>query len=248
MAASTCIDVPPSPTKRCALGPPSPAVRERSFPPPCSPSPAPRERVPSDSEAGEGAANCISISRRGLVFLPVLLMAARLSAAAEAENLEYRDGRLRWSRGNAAAAVGRAGVKADKHEGDGATPAGTYPLVSILYRPDRVAAPLSQLPVKPLAPGDGWVDEPADANYNQPVSLPYPASAEQMWRADDLYDALVVIGYNMEPVVPGAGSAVFLHIVRSNFAKTEGCIAVDREVLVSLIPLLGPGSTITIGA
>src|SRR5260370_23802404 len=113
-------------------------------------------------------------------------MSARLSAAArtEAENLEYRGVRLYGSEGSATAAVGRAGVKAEKHEGDGATPAGTYPLVSILYRPDRIAAPVSQLPVKPLAPSDGWVDDPADANYNRPVSLPYPASAEQMWRGD----------------------------------------------------------------
>jgi L,D-peptidoglycan transpeptidase YkuD (ErfK/YbiS/YcfS/YnhG family) len=175
-------------------------------------------------------------------------MSVRLSAAAqtEAENLECRDGSLYWSGGRAAAAVGRAGVKADKHEGDGATPAGTYPLLSILYRPDRIAAPLSQLPVKPLWPSDGWVDEPADANYNRPVSLPYPASAEQMWREDDLYDALVVIGYNIEPVVPGAGSAIFLHIATPDFAPTAGCVAVRKEILLQLLPLLGPGSQIEI--
>jgi L,D-peptidoglycan transpeptidase YkuD (ErfK/YbiS/YcfS/YnhG family) len=175
-------------------------------------------------------------------------MSVRLSAAAqtEAENLEYRDGRLYWSRGSAAAAAGRAGVKTDKHESDGATPAGTYPLMSILYRPDRIAAPLSQLPMRPLAPSDGWVDDPADANYNRPVSLPYPASAERMWREDDLYDVLVVIGYNMEPVVPGAGSAIFLHIATPDFAPTAGCVAVEREILLGLLPLLGSGSRIAI--
>ena len=190
----------------------------------------------------------VGISRRALLFLPVELMAVRLSQAAQtgAENLEYRDGRLRWSAGSAPAAVGRAGVKVDKHEGDGATPAGTYPLLSILYRPDRIVAPLSRLSLKPLAPSDGWVDDPRDANYNRQVSLPYPASAERMWREDDLYDALVVIGYNMEPVVPGAGSAIFLHIGRPDFAPTAGCIAVEREVLLGLLPLLGPGSKISI--
>ena len=189
------------------------------------------------------------ISRRGLFYFPVFLTAAGLSAAqTETENLEYRGGRLRWSGGSAAAAVGRAGVRADKHEGDGATPAGAYPLVSILYRPDRIAAPVSRLPVKPLARSDGWVDSPPDANYNRPVSLPYPASAERMWREDGLYDALVVIGYNMEPVVPGAGSAIFLHIATPDFAPTAGCVAVEREILLRLLPLLGPDSRIAITA
>ena len=175
-------------------------------------------------------------------------MAARLSKAAqtEYENLDYREGRLHWSRGSAAAAVGRAGVKADKREGDGGTPAGTFPLVSILYRKDRVQPPTSQLPVRPLAPNDGWVDEPSDPRYNRLVELPYPASAEQMWRDDGLYDALVVIGYNMEPVIPGAGSAIFLHVATPDFAPTAGCVAVSKDVLLGLLPLLGPGSTITI--
>jgi L,D-peptidoglycan transpeptidase YkuD (ErfK/YbiS/YcfS/YnhG family) len=188
------------------------------------------------------------LSRRALLLLPTQFAAARISAAGEreAENLEYRDGRLHWSAGSAAAAIGRSGVKADKREGDGATPAGRYPLVSILYRPDRVAAPQSRLPVRALAPSDGWVDEPSDANYNRPVTLPYPASAEEMWREDDLYDALVVIGYNMDPVVPGAGSAIFLHVAAPDFAPTAGCIAVEKQVLLGVLPLLGPGSLITI--
>jgi L,D-peptidoglycan transpeptidase YkuD (ErfK/YbiS/YcfS/YnhG family) len=176
-------------------------------------------------------------------------MATHLGAAAPAaayENLEYRDGRLFWSAGNARAAVGRSGVRADKREGDGATPAGTYPLVSVLYRPDRVAPPASHLPVSALAPNDGWVDDPADRNYNRLISLPYPASAEQMWREDDLYDALAVIGYNMEPVIPGAGSAIFLHVAAPDFSATSGCIAVEKHVLLGLLPMLGPGSRITI--
>jgi L,D-peptidoglycan transpeptidase YkuD (ErfK/YbiS/YcfS/YnhG family) len=183
-----------------------------------------------------------------LLLLPLQLTGVRLSAAGETkyEDLEYRNGLLRWSRGSTAAAVGRSGVKLDKHEGDGGTPAGIYPLISVHYRADRIARPRSSLPVISLSPRDGWVDDPNDANYNRLVSLPYPASAEQMWRDDDLYDLLVVIGYNTEPVVPGAGSAIFLHIAAPDFTPTAGCIAVRKEVLLSLVSLLGPGSKIAI--
>lgn len=170
------------------------------------------------------------------------------AAPTEYENLEYREGRLRWPRGSAVAAVGRSGVKADKHEGDGATPAGTFPLVSIFYRGDRVVRPASDLPVTALAPNHGWVDGPGDPNYNRLVTLPYPASHEEMWREDGLYDALVVIGYNLDPVVPGAGSAIFLHIAAPDFASTAGCVAVEKGVLLGLLPLLGPGSKIIINA
>ena len=177
-------------------------------------------------------------------------MAARLAGAAAVtiSDLEYRAGRLHWSGGSAVAAVGRSGVRADKREGDGTTPEGIFPLLSIYYRPDRMAPPLSQLPVDALAPDDGWVDDPSDANYNRLVTLPYPASAERMWRDDQLYDALVVIGYNTDPVVPGAGSAIFLHIATPNFAPTAGCVAVSRDVLLGVLPLLGHGSKITITA
>ena len=109
-------------------------------------------------------------------------------------------------------------------------------------------APPSRLPMRPLTPHDAWVYDPADGRYNRLVTLPYPARTERLWRDDQIYDLVVGIGYNMEPVIAGAGSAIFLHIARPSFSATEGCTAVGREVLTGLIPLLGPGSTITIGA
>jgi len=177
-------------------------------------------------------------------------MTSRLVDAAEAgyESLEYRAGRLSWAGGSATAAIGRGGVRANKKEGDGATPAGTYPLVFGFYREDRIHPPYSRLQMRALAPYDAWVDDPTDARYNSLVTLPYPARTERMWRDDGIYDILIVIGYNMNPVISGAGSAIFLHIARSNFSATEGCIAVAQAVLVNLIPLLAPETSITIAA
>jgi L,D-peptidoglycan transpeptidase YkuD (ErfK/YbiS/YcfS/YnhG family) len=161
-------------------------------------------------------------------------------------SLKLSGTRLSWSSGTTRAAVGRSGVRADKREGDGATPTGTFPLLFGLYRADRVIPPASNLPMKPLQRADAWVDDPADPKYNQLVSAPYPARVEKLWREDELYDVLIVIGYNINPTVPGAGSAIFLHIARPNFSGTEGCVAVSREALLQLVALIGPSSTITI--
>lgn len=161
-------------------------------------------------------------------------------------DLRYEAGVLSWPGGSARAACGKAGVAADKREGDHASPAGAFPLLRAFYRPARLAAPKTALPLAALTPRDGWCDAPADPNYNRLVALPYPASHEDLWRDDGLYDVLVVIGYNTNPIVPGKGSAIFLHCAAPDFAGTEGCIAVAREVLVPLLGLLGPGSTITI--
>jgi len=160
--------------------------------------------------------------------------------------LVYQNGVLSWPGGSARAVCGKGGVRADKREGDHASPAGVFPLVSVFYRADRLAAPATALPMAALTPQDGWVDDPADPRYNTLVTLPYSASHEELWREDGLYDLIVVIGYNTAPVVPGKGSAIFLHVARWDFSGTEGCIAVAREVLVPLLGLLGPGSTITI--
>ena len=161
-------------------------------------------------------------------------------------DLTYEAGRLMWPGGSAPASCGRGGVRADKREGDGASPEGVFPLVAAYYRPDRIAPPATGLALTALSPEHGWVDDPADPRYNCPVSLPCKARHELLWREDGLYDLVVVIGYNTDPPVPGRGSAIFLHVARPDFAPTEGCIAVERDVLAGLLALLGPGSTIAI--
>jgi L,D-peptidoglycan transpeptidase YkuD (ErfK/YbiS/YcfS/YnhG family) len=161
-------------------------------------------------------------------------------------SLEYHGGRLSWPSGSARAAVGRAGVRADKREGDGATPAGTFPLLFAMYRRDRLTPPATLLPMTALLESHAWVDDPQDPNYNRLVELPYPSHAERLWRSDAIYDLIVVVGYNIGPTRPGAGSAIFLHVARPDFSPTAGCVAVGREALLRLLPALGTDSALTI--
>ena len=104
------------------------------------------------------------------------------------------------------------------------------------------------MPLRAIAPDDGWCDAPDDVNYNRPVKLPYPASAETMWRDDHLYDLVAVLGYNDRPVVPGKGSAIFLHLARPDYAPTQGCVAVSRADLEDLLSHAKPGDVVEIRA
>lgn len=141
--------------------------------------------------------------------------------------------------GEVPAALGRGGRRADKREGDGATPTGRFALRYCLYRPDRVARPITALATRPIGPADGWCDDPAVPDrYNRPVPLPFAGSHEVLWREDRLYDVIVVVGHNDDPPVPGAGSAIFLHMARPDFSATEGCVALARPTLLGLLPLM----------
>ena len=133
-------------------------------------------------------------------------------------------------------ALGRNGISTAKREGDGATPAGTFPLRRVLFRADRLARPATQLEVQPIAPDDGWCDDPADAaHYNRPVRLPHAARCEPLWRDDALYDVLAVIGYNDAPPIAGRGSAIFLHVARPGYGPTEGCVALALPHLLTVL-------------
>lgn len=147
-------------------------------------------------------------------------------------------------------ALGKGGVTsaADKREGDGASPAGTWPIRELLYRPDRGPPPTTALPARPIAPDDGWCDAPNDPAYNRPVKTPYAASHETMWRADGLYDLVLVLGYNDDPPVAGKGSAIFLHLAREDYRPTEGCVAVSRPDMAGLLALARLGDAVAIRA
>lgn len=142
---------------------------------------------------------------------------------------------LDWRSERIPCAIGRGGVPVHKVEGDSGTPAGTLPLRRVLYRADRIAVPATRLPRAPIGPDDGWCDDSNDMSYNRPVRLPHPGRHERLWREDGLYDLLAVLGWNDAPVVPGRGSAIFLHVARADLAPTEGCVAVSLAELRRLL-------------
>jgi L,D-peptidoglycan transpeptidase YkuD (ErfK/YbiS/YcfS/YnhG family) len=158
------------------------------------------------------------------------------------------DGMLQIAGRAVRCALGPAGVRpaADKREGDGATPAGVWPLRAVWYRPDRGPAPTTALPVRPIAPEDGWCDAPGDPAYNRPVKLPYPASAETLWRDDGIYDLVVLLGHNDDPPISGMGSCIFLHLNRPGYPPTQGCVAIARPDLEELLALATPGDALEI--
>jgi L,D-peptidoglycan transpeptidase YkuD (ErfK/YbiS/YcfS/YnhG family) len=159
-------------------------------------------------------------------------------------------GQLRWSGHTVRCALGRSGVtpSADKREGDGASPIGIWPMRQVLWRPDRIAAPATSLPSVELIPQAGWCDDPADPFYNRPILLPYTASHEKLWREDGLYDLIVELGYNDDPVIPGKGSAIFLHVAQADYSPTEGCIACALPDLLTLLADAKAGDAIEIRA
>ena len=133
------------------------------------------------------------------------------------------------------AAIGRTGIRSDKQEGDGATPTGVLPLRRVLYRADREPVPGCAVPTEPIAPTDAWCDDVTQADYNRMIRLPHEGHYEELWRPDNAYDLIGVLGWNDAPVRSGLGSAIFLHVARPDYAPTEGCVALARGDLLQLL-------------
>lgn len=135
-------------------------------------------------------------------------------------------------------AIGPAGVKWRKREGDGASPAGRFRLLWVYWRADRGPRPRLALPLRASRREDLWCDDPHAALYNRPARAPFKWGCETMTRDDRLYDVVVVLDHNQRPRVRGAGSAIFLHIAREGFSPTQGCVAITPEAMRRLLPRL----------
>lgn len=131
-----------------------------------------------------------------------------------------------------ACTIGRAGVTADKREGDCATPAGAHAFVGLLYRPDRIAREALPDWAVPIRPHHGWSDDPRDEDYNLIVRRPHPYGHERLWRADPIYDLILLTNWNWPYAVRGAGSAIFVHSWRAPGHPTAGCVAFGRADLL----------------
>jgi len=159
----------------------------------------------------------------------------------------HADGRFEAGDRTYRCTLGRSGVIAapEKREGDGHSPAGAWPIRKVLYRPD-VGAPETALPLEPIARDQGWCDDPEDPAYNTRITLPFRGSFEKLWRDDEIYDVVVVLGHNDDPPVPYLGSCIFMHLARPDWSPTQGCVALPRADLAEVLAQARPGDTVEI--
>ena len=167
--------------------------------------------------------------------------------AGEAAPVRLGHAGLGWGRGLHGAPVPRAGQGGPtKQEGDGRSPAGVFAL-GVAFGKERVAA--SRWPLRKAGPRDRWVDDPKAATYNtwqvQPAAQKPPwRSAEVLARPDGQYDLALVVQHNTQPVQPGAGSAIFLHLPGTG--PTVGCTSLARPGLESLLRWLDPDKRVVL--
>lgn len=143
-------------------------------------------------------------------------------------------------------AVGRGGIGNKRTEGDGITPVGIWPMRQLWWRSDRHPQPETGLSIRNIQPDDGWCDDPAHPEYNRRIKRPFSASHEEMWRHDHAYDLVVELGYNDQPVMPGAGSAIFWHLAQPDWRPTAGCVAVDQASMLWLLTQCHAGTVMDI--
>lgn len=170
------------------------------------------------------------------------LAAIRISAAAG----DPCRGWLRVGGQTVPVALGRGGIKANKREGDGGTPKGTFRPRRLWWRADRYPRPRTFLPVRAIGPEDSWCEDPTSRHYNRPPRQDRAHGGDRLRRDDHLYDFIIEIDHNTQPRIKGRGSAIFFHLARENFGPTAGCVSMTRAAMLRLLARLGPETKIVI--
>ena len=132
-------------------------------------------------------------------------------------------------------AVGKRGISIKKKEGDLLTPKGTFKIKEIFYRKDRVQNLITRLKKTVIRKNMGWCDDPKSKKYNKLIYFPFKHSAEKLYRRENIYDIILVLNFNMNPVKKNKGSAIFIHVAKKNFQPTQGCIALDKSELIKMV-------------
>jgi L,D-peptidoglycan transpeptidase YkuD (ErfK/YbiS/YcfS/YnhG family) len=142
--------------------------------------------------------------------------------------LEYKNLKFRC-------ALGKAGIKKKKKEGDNITPEGTFKIIKVYYRPDKIKNFVTSIKKKKIKKNIGWCDDPVSNSYNKEIKLPSRFGHEKLYRKDNLYDLILVLNYNTNPIIKNKGSAIFIHIAKKNYEPTAGCVALKKKDLVELL-------------
>jgi len=132
-------------------------------------------------------------------------------------------------------ALGKRGIGNKRREGDFITPRGNFKIKYILYRKDRIKRIQSKIKKIIIKKNMGWCDDPLSKNYNKLIKIPSEYNYEKLYKKDNVYDIILVLNYNMNPVVKNKGSAIFIHVTKANYKKTEGCVAIKKVHLLKII-------------
>tara|TARA_Y100000768_G_C23893089_1_gene641153 strand:- start:261 stop:761 length:501 start_codon:yes stop_codon:yes gene_type:complete len=143
-------------------------------------------------------------------------------------------------------ALGKKGIGNKKKEGDLITPKGQYKIKFILYRRDRIKNIKAKIKIIAIQKNMGWCDDPKSKKYNQLVRLPFNFSHEKLFKNENIYDLILVLNYNMNPIRKNKGSAIFIHVAKNNYSKTRGCVAINKISLINIIKNLKKNTVIKI--
>ena len=142
--------------------------------------------------------------------------------------------------------LGKAGIGKKIREGDSITPRGIFKLVKVFYRADKIKNLQTSLKKIRIKKNMGWCDDSKSKFYNKLIRLPSNFGCEKLYRSDRLYDLVVVLNYNLNPIIKNKGSAIFIHIAKKSFKKTQGCIALNKEDLINLLSVIRKNTKIKI--
>tara|TARA_X000001036_G_C20277182_1_gene642843 strand:- start:114 stop:614 length:501 start_codon:yes stop_codon:yes gene_type:complete len=142
--------------------------------------------------------------------------------------------------------VGKRGIGHKVREGDFITPKGSFKIKYILYRKDRIKKIQSRIKKIIIKKNMGWCDNPGSKDYNKLVKLYSNNSCEKLFKKENIYDIILVLNYNMNPIIKNKGSAIFIHIAKKNYKKTEGCIAIKKVHLLKIIKELSRNTKVKI--
>ena len=140
--------------------------------------------------------------------------------------LEYKNHRFRCS-------IGKGGIKKKIKEGDNITPKGIFSVIKLYYRADRIKklnTPIKKIKIKKNI---GWCDDPKSFFYNKEIKLPSKFSHEKLYREDQIYDLILVLNYNTNPIIKNKGSAIFIHVAKKNYYPTKGCLGLKKKDLIN---------------
>jgi len=149
-----------------------------------------------------------------------------------------RSGSLKYKNLEFRCALGKAGIKKKKIEGDNITPKGIYKIVNIYCRKDRIKKVSSEFKLIKIEKNMGWCDDPESKKYNRLIRLPSKNTHEKLYRKDSIYDLIIVLDYNTNPIVKNKGSAIFIHVARKKYKPTKGCIGLKKNNLIKIISLI----------